>query len=77
MSFGLIISNNYIFKKFPSILSRVNLGKINIHNSKKTNENPGIANYRGIGVSEMVASINHKRLNRFVCVNYRTRGNLQ
>ena len=41
-----------------------NLGKINIHNSKKTNENPGIANYRGIGVSEMVDSINNKRLNR-------------
>ena len=31
---------------------------------EKTNENPGIANYRGIGVSEMVDSINNKRLNR-------------
>ena len=30
MSFGLILSNNYIFKKFPSILFHVNLGKNNI-----------------------------------------------
>ena len=41
-----------------------NLGKINVQNSKKTNEKPGIANYRGIGVSEMVDSIKNNRLNR-------------
>ena len=41
-----------------------NLGKINVENSKKTNEKPGIANYRGIGVSEMVDSIKNNRINR-------------
>ena len=41
-----------------------NLGKINVQNSKKTNEKPGIANYRGIGVSEMVDSIKNNRINR-------------
>ena len=52
-------------EKIPKrVIVKNNLGKINIHNSKKTNENPGIANYRGIGVSEMVDSINNKRLNR-------------
>ena len=41
-----------------------NLGKINVEKSKKTNEKPGIANYRGIGVSEMVDSIKNNRINR-------------
>ena len=42
-----------------------NLGKINIKNkSEKANESAGIANYRGIGVSETVDSIKNNRLNR-------------
>ena len=42
-----------------------NLGKINIKNkSEKANESPGIANYRGIGVSETVDAIKNNRLNR-------------
>ena len=39
--------------------NRMNLGKYNIeNNNKKINEKPTVANYRGIGVSEMVDSIN-------------------
>ena len=42
-----------------------NLGKINIKNkSEKANESAGIANYRGIGVSETVDAIKNNRLNR-------------
>jgi len=42
-----------------------NLGKINITNkSEKANESAGIANYRGIGVSETVDAIKNNRLNR-------------
>ena len=42
-----------------------NLGKINIKNkSEKENESAGIANYRGIGVSETVDAIKNNRLNR-------------
>ena len=41
------------------------LGKINIKNkSEKANESAGIANYRGIGVSETVDAIKNNRLNR-------------
>ena len=42
-----------------------NLGRINIKNkSEKANESAGIANYRGIGVSETVDAIKNNRLNR-------------
>ena len=61
-SIQICTEKNGKWKTIPT--NEKNLGKININRSEKTNENPGIANYRGIGVSEMVDSIKHKKLNR-------------
>ena len=45
--------------------SHMNLGKHNIEkNHERVNENPIIANYRGIGVSEMINSIEKGKKNR-------------
>ena len=45
--------------------NHMNLGKYNIEkNLKKTHEEPTVANYRGIGVAEMIDSIHNNRLNR-------------
>ena len=45
--------------------NHMNLGKYNIENNiKKTNEEPTLANYRGIGVSEMIDSIKKGKKNR-------------
>jgi len=45
--------------------NHMNLGKYNIEkNIEKTHEEPTVANYRGIGVSEMIDSIHKNRLNR-------------
>ena len=45
--------------------THMNLGKYNIEkNHERVNENPIIANYRGIGVSEMVNSIEKGKKNR-------------
>ena len=49
----------------PITTNHMNLGKYNIEkNIEKTHEEPTVANYRGIGVSEMVDSIHKNRLNR-------------
>lgn len=45
--------------------NKMNLGKYNIENSiKKTNKKPTVANYRGIGVSEMIDAIIKGNSNR-------------
>jgi hypothetical protein len=45
--------------------NHMNLGKYNIEkNIERTHEEPTVANYRGIGVSEMIDSIRSNRLHR-------------
>ena len=45
--------------------NHMNLGKYNIEkNLQRTHEEPTVANYRGIGVAEMIDSIHNNRLNR-------------
>ena len=41
------------------------IGKTNIFNkSVRSNEEPEVANYRGVGLSEMIDAIKNKRANR-------------
>ena len=43
----------------------MSLGKINIRTqSSRANESPTNANYRGVGLSEMINSIQNKRIHR-------------
>ena len=45
--------------------NRMSLGKINIRTqSSRANESPTNANYRGVGLSEMIDSIQNKRIHR-------------
>ena len=45
--------------------NRMSLGRINIRTqSSRANESPTNANYRGVGLSEMINSIQNKRIHR-------------
>ena len=51
--------------------NNMKLGKINIRTqSSRANESPTNANYRGVGLAEMIFSIQNKKINTDVMVIY-------
>ena len=63
---GSVLINNKLGSSWKTYkTNNMKLGKINIRTqSSRANESPTNANYRGVGLSEMIYSIQNKKINK-------------
>ena len=63
---GSVLINNKLGSSWKTYkTNNMKLGKINIRSqSSRANESPTNANYRGVGLSEMIFSIQNKKINK-------------